>query len=147
MPKFEFIGYDGRRARVLVVEDNDETLLLLRHLLAGVYDVELASGVTEAKDRANKSRFDLLIIDINLGETLTGTDVLKYIRSLSDHINVPALALTAYALPGDEEHYLASGFDAYLSKPFAKRELLQITRALLFRDSPLSSSSNASEVS
>ncbi len=120
-----------QRELVLVVEDNAETRLLLRHLLSGYYEVALAATVDDALRRAVASRFDLLIIDINLGEARTGIDVLQFVRGQSKHAAVPALALTAYALPGDEERYLAAGFDRYLSKPFTNSQLLGLIRKLL----------------
>ncbi|MFW5955458.1 MAG: response regulator, partial [Rhodothermales bacterium] len=72
----------------------------------------------------------LVIIDINLGEHRTGVDVLQHVRATRGD-EVPVLALTAYALPGDREQYLAVGFDAYLSKPFSSEQLRKYISDLL----------------
>lgn len=119
------------RARILVVEDNDDTRLLLRHLLGRTYELALAGSVDDAIAHASRTTFDILIIDINLGEVRTGIDVLTEVRGQPSHRNVRALALTAYALPGDAERYLEAGFDAYMSKPFTSRQLFSVVRDLV----------------
>lgn len=126
----------NRRPRVLVVEDNADTRLLLKHLLSPQYDVRIESTVDDVLAAAAAAPFSLLVADINLGEDRTGIDVLKHIRAIPGRPRVPALALTAYAMPGDEELYLAAGFDAYLSKPFTSRQLLRHAAALVSATAP-----------
>lgn len=110
--------------RVLVLEDNAESRLLLRHLLRRDFDATLVGGVDEALAAAQAQTFDIALLDINLGEKRTGVDVLKLIRSMPQHRDLPALACTAYALPGDRERFLNAGFADYVSKPFVKAELM-----------------------
>ncbi len=114
--------------RVLVLEDNAESRLLLRHLLRRDFDATLIGGVDEALEVAQKQSFDLALLDINLGEKRTGVDVLRLLRKMPQHQNLPALACTAYALPGDRERFLEAGFVDYVSKPFVKAELLSALR-------------------
>lgn len=112
------------KPRVLVLEDNAESRLLLRHLLRREFDATLVSGADEALDAAQSQAFDVALLDINLGEKRTGVDVFKVIRAMPQHSNLPALACTAYALPGDRERFLDAGFMDYVSKPFVKAELM-----------------------
>lgn len=116
--------------RILSVEDNPETRLLLKHLM-GPYEVAFASGVDEALNLVESEHFDLLLLDINLGPGKSGTQLLHILRDREDTAEIPAVALTAYAMPGDEEHYREVGFDGYVGKPFTYAELsTTIDRAL-----------------
>lgn len=116
---------------VLSVEDNTETKLLLKHQLEGSYELSFASTVDEALDVLDEETFDLLLLDINLGPGKNGADLLHMARDRQDSGTLPAVALTAYAMPGDREDLLHEGFDAYVSKPFTQTELNEaIDRAL-----------------
>jgi len=112
-------------SRILAVEDNSETQLLLEHLLKGSYDVEVVPGVDGALDAVDEDAFDVLLLDINLSEEKTGTQLLHLIREREGMGEVPAVALTAYAMPGDREDFLEKGFDEYVSKPFTRADLTE----------------------
>jgi CheY-like chemotaxis protein len=109
--------------RILAVEDNSETQLLLQHLLKPTYEVEVTGSISAALEAAEDEHFDLLLLDINLSEERTGTDLLHLLRDRCDLTGVPAIALTAYAMPGDRESFLDKGFDRYVSKPFTRSDL------------------------
>ena len=110
-------------ARILVVEDAPDIQALLRHLLRD-YELTIVANVEEALYAATEGDFDLLLLDINLGEDRTGVDLLGDLRALPQYATTPALACTAYALHADREHFLAQGFDAYVAKPFSRTDLL-----------------------
>jgi len=112
-------------ARILAVEDNSETQLLLEHLLEGSYDVEVVPGVESALQAVDDSFFDVLLLDINLSEDETGTELLHRIRERDGMGDVSAVALTAYAMPGDREDFLQKGFNEYVSKPFTRADLTE----------------------
>lgn len=121
----------NRSPRILAVEDNPDTQLLLRYLLRPHYDVEIVPHVDDALSAAKNVQFDLLILDINLGEERTGIDLLQELRKESAYRDTPALALTAYAMPGDRERFEASGFTEYISKPFTRKELYEAINNML----------------
>lgn len=110
---------------ILAVEDNSETQLLLKHLLKGSYEVDVVPGVDGALEAVESGSFDVLLLDINLSEDQTGTDLLHLIREREGMDKVPAVALTAYAMPGDREDFLQKGFDEYVSKPFTRADLTE----------------------
>lgn len=112
-------------SRILAVEDNSETQLLLQHLLKGSYEIEVVSGVDEALEAVDENIFDVLLLDINLSEEKTGTELLHLIREQEKMNDVSAVALTAYAMPGDREDFLEKGFDEYVSKPFTRADLTE----------------------
>jgi CheY-like chemotaxis protein len=119
------------KARILAVEDNSETQLLLEHLLKKSFEVTVVPGVDEALDAVAEHRFDALLLDINLSEQRTGTDLLHLLRERDDMTDVPAIALTAYAMPGDREDFLEEGFDQYVSKPFTRADLTEAIETTL----------------
>ena len=137
------------QVRLLVVEDNLDTQLFMRILLEEMGEVRVASTAEEALEEAKgahgapsygtaeavqRSRpFDAVLMDINLGPGMSGTDVLRELRTLPEYRDVPVAAVTAYALPGDRERLLAMGFNAYLAKPFSVGELAELTTRLLER--------------
>lgn len=117
--------------RILAVEDNSETQLLLQHLLKHSFEVVVVPGVDEALDTVEGQSFDALLLDINLSEQRTGTDLLHLLRERDDMADVPAIALTAYAMPGDREDFLEAGFDQYVSKPFTRADLKEAIESTL----------------
>jgi CheY-like chemotaxis protein len=119
------------KARILAVEDNSETQLLLEHLLKKSFEVMVVPGVDEALDAVAEHRFDALLLDINLSEQRTGTDLLHLLREREGMTDVPAIALTAYAMPGDREDFLEEGFDQYVSKPFTRADLTEAIETTL----------------
>lgn len=124
-----------RVASILVVEDQDDARHLLRHLLRTKYHVDLTTTADDALAAAQQNRYDLVIMDINLGGTSrNGSEVLKVLRQWPAYEQVPVVACTAYALPGDEERFIAEGFNAYLGKPFRKSDLFSVLAALLSVD-------------
>jgi len=116
---------------ILAVEDNSETQLLLEHLLKESFEVVVVPGVDDALDAADAHSFDALLLDINLSEQRTGTDLLHLLRERNDMGDVPAIALTAYAMPGDREDFLEAGFDQYVSKPFTRADLTNALESIL----------------
>lgn len=125
-PRRERREQETAPSRVLILDDNTDTLALTRHQLKGIYHVETVADADSALETARTKSFDALLLDINLGGGHDGIDVLHAIRELERYKEVPIVALTAYAMPGDQERFLAAGFDAYLSKPFTKAEITEV---------------------
>ncbi len=118
-------------AALLVVEDNEDTQYLLRSLLEPICELAIASTADDALRIARKRRYRAILMDINLGDGASGSDVLAAIRAMDGYSDTPVLALTAYALPGDRERFLAQGFSGYVSKPFVVTEFVDIVRTLV----------------
>lgn len=126
-----FVGTDSDKATILAVEDNADTLTLLRYMLGKTYRPLLASNVEEALSMAGEHSVDLFLLDINLGQQHTGISLLHDLRDDPRHAETPILALTAYAMPGDRERFLEMGFDGYVSKPFTRDILLETISTVL----------------
>jgi two-component system cell cycle response regulator DivK len=104
-------------ARVLVVEDNAKNMKLFRDVLlaAGYRTLEATTG-EEAVAVAAEHSPDLVLMDIQLPD-IDGIEALGRLRADGRTASLPVLALTAQAMEGDRERFLAAGFDGYLSKP------------------------------
>jgi len=117
----------GQEYRLLIVEDNPDTRKLISYQLASVFDLTIVENYDAAVLCVEIETFDIFILDINLGEeNKTGIKLLATLRTFPHARHTPAIALTAYALPGDRERFIAEGFDDYLSKPFSRAEIISI---------------------
>ena len=123
----------GKKGRVLVVDDDEDIRVLLRELLqrAGFDVLEEANG-RAALRTFHAARPDLVLLDVAMPE-LSGWETLERIRELSD---VPVLMVTAKDAEADRVRGLRSGADDYVTKPFARDELLARVEALLRRAAP-----------
>jgi signal transduction histidine kinase/CheY-like chemotaxis protein len=109
---------------VLVAEDNNvNQKVILRLLNALGCKTTLANDGAEAVELADKKRFDLILMDIQMPR-MDGETAAKAIRSKHGPGTPPIVALTANAMIGDKDKYLRSGFDGYLAKPLARRDLM-----------------------
>ncbi|MEO7457848.1 MAG: response regulator [Gemmatimonadaceae bacterium] len=108
---------------VAVVEDNADNRLLLQAILDGLYDVvEYENGVDALAGLAAKLP-DLVLLDISL-PGMDGNEILARIRADEQLRRLPVIALTAHAMAGDREKYLAAGFNDYITKPIVDETLL-----------------------
>jgi len=114
--------------QVLVVEDNEKNMKLFRDVLTatGFRTLE-ATTAGEAVDMASEHAPDLVLMDIQLPD-FDGVQALRRLRADARTATIPVLALTAQAMRGDRERFLAEGFDGYVSKPVNVRELITIVR-------------------
>ena len=110
-------------ARVLIVEDNPLHLKLVRDvLLKAGFDVIEARTGEEGVARTRDSRPDLILMDLQL-PGINGTQALRLIRNDPSGVDVPVVALIAFAMSQDRDRALLDGFDGYLSKPISVRDL------------------------
>jgi two-component system cell cycle response regulator DivK len=114
--------------RILVVEDNELNMKLFRDVLvAGGYRTLEATSGGEAVELATEHAPDLVLMDIQLPD-FDGVQALGRLRANERTAAIPVLALTAQAMDGDRERFLAAGFNGYLSKPVNVRELIGTVR-------------------
>jgi two-component system, cell cycle response regulator DivK len=116
---------------ILVVEDQEDNRRILRDLLgnAGFELIEAESG-EDALSAVMKQRPDLILMDIQLPQ-MDGYEATRRIKSNPEMKEVPVIAVTSYALAGDEAKARAAGCSAYVSKPFSPRALLAKVREYL----------------
>ena len=128
---YHSVDDEPSESALLIVEDNEDTQYLLRSLLGPICDLSIATTADDALRMARRRRFRAILMDIDLGDGASGSDVLAAIRAMEGYGKTPVLALTAYALPGDRERFLSQGFTGYVSKPFVVTEFVDIVRTLV----------------
>ena len=110
---------------VLIVEDNELNMKLFHDLLEahGYHTVGTRNGI-EALDLARKHRPDLIIMDIQLPE-VSGLEVTKWLKEDETLKAIPVIAVTAFAMKGDEEKIREGGCEAYIAKPISVVQFLE----------------------
>jgi two-component system cell cycle response regulator DivK len=117
--------------RILVVEDQEDNRRILRDLLIGVeFEVIEAENGEEGVAAAATQRPDLILMDIQL-PVLDGYEATRRIKANPALAAIPIIAITSYALSGDEEKARAAGCDDYVTKPYSPRKLLAKIREYL----------------
>jgi len=111
--------------QAVVVEDNEDNRMLLEAILEGRFDITCFAEGESALAALSPSAAvpDILLLDISL-PGLDGIEVLKRLRAQAHTSSIPAIALTAHAMDGDEKRFLAEGFDAYHAKPIVDEDAL-----------------------
>ncbi|MGH6796727.1 MAG: response regulator [Methylocella sp.] len=119
---------------ILIVEDNELNMKLFNDLLEahGYKTVQTRSGV-EAVELARRHKPDLILMDIQLPE-VSGLQVTQCIKDAEDLRHIPVVAITAFAMKGDEEKIRQGGCEAYLSKPISIGKFLETVRDYLHED-------------
>ena len=117
--------------RVLVIEDQEDNRRILRDLLATAgYEILEAVTGEEGVVAAEANRPDLILMDIDL-PGLNGYETTRQIKANPTLAKIPIIAVTSYALSGDDQKAFAAGCDAYVTKPFSPRALLAKIREYL----------------
>ncbi len=117
--------------KVLVIEDNETNLYLMRFMLnnMGYIVLEAKDGITGV-DLAKKGRPDLILMDIQL-PTLDGYATTKLIREDETLKDIPIIAVTSYAMAGDKEKAMEAGCSAYVEKPINPVSFMQMLEQYL----------------
>ena len=117
--------------RILVIEDTEDNRQIIRDLLSSVgYELlEAVDGVSGVA-LAQTEHPDLILMDIQLPE-IDGYEATRRIRAVPELKTVPIIAVTSYALSGDEAKTREAGCDGYVAKPFSPRQLLAKVREFL----------------
>jgi two-component system, cell cycle response regulator DivK len=117
--------------KILIVEDNEMNMKLFNDLLEanGHATLRTKSGV-EAVSLAREHLPDLILMDIQLPE-VSGLEVTRWLKDDADLRHIPIVAITAFAMKGDEEKIRQGGCEAYLSKPISVTKFLETVNAFL----------------
>ena len=117
--------------KILVVEDTEDNRQILRDLLgmAG-YDMVEAHDGAEGVAKAAEHRPDLILMDIQM-PVMDGYEATRRIKANPELKAIPIIAVTSYALSGDEQKTRDAGCDAYIAKPYSPRQMLAKVREIL----------------
>jgi two-component system cell cycle response regulator DivK len=129
--RFFGLREDGMAKTVLIVEDNELNMKLFRDLLeAHGYQTSGTSNGFEALDLVRKMRPDLILMDIQLPQ-VSGLEVTRWIKDDPELRTIPVVAVTAFAMKGDEERIREGGCEAYLSKPISVGKFIETVRRFI----------------
>ena len=117
--------------RILIVEDNELNMKLFNDLLeAQGYETVQTSNGLRALDLAREHYPDLILMDIQLPE-VSGLEVTKWLKEDDSLARIPVIAVTAFAMKGDEERIRQGGCEAYISKPISVMRFIELVKTYL----------------
>lgn len=116
---------------ILIVEDNELNMKLFNDLLEahGYTTLQSRNGM-EAFELARQHKPDLVLMDIQLPE-VSGLEVIKWLKEDDELCEIPVIAVTAFAMKGDEDRIREAGCEAYLSKPISVANFLDVVTQYL----------------
>ncbi len=123
--------------KVLIVEDNELNMKLFHDLLdsQGYQTLQTREGL-QAMALARQHMPDLILMDIQLPE-ISGLEVTKWLKDDEELAHIPVIAVTAFAMKGDEERIRQGGCEAYISKPISVMHFLETVRKHLGTPAPV----------
>ena len=118
--------YSAMTKKVLIVEDNELNMKLFHDLLEahGIRTIETREG-NNVLELARTHRPDLILMDIQLPE-VSGLDVTRWLKNDADLKHIPVIAVTAFAMKGDEQKIREGGCEDYISKPISVTRFLEV---------------------
>ncbi len=112
------------KPKLLVTEDDFENQKFLEMFLKKHFDVEICDSEQSFYDHLNKTKFDVILMDISLRGNKNGLELTKELRSMKGYENIPVICLSAHAFKKDRDNALSAGVDIFLTKPVENKVLL-----------------------
>lgn len=128
------VSHPARSAKskqILLVEDNIINREVTELYLKDFYKIDHAENGEAAIQLSKQNKYDVILMDINLGGGINGIETAREIKKLNGYEKIPVVAVTGYAMAGDKEVLLSEGLTHYLAKPFERGELLQLLAEVL----------------
>lgn len=117
---------ERKKTQLLLVEDNLSNINIVEIFLSEICSIDSVTSGEEALKMILKKSYDIIVMDINLGQGMNGIIAAKEIFKTKKYGNIPIIAVTGYALYSDREKLLSEGFTDYLAKPFTKQQLIKL---------------------
>nr|QEE16614.1 hybrid sensory histidine kinase BarA [Candidatus Prometheoarchaeum syntrophicum] len=113
--------------QIFIVEDNEKNMELFKAVLGTIPNLNILTSITgkEGLQSIASNNIDVIILDIQLPD-MSGIDICKEIRKLEKYKKTPIMAVTSFAMKGDKERILNSGFNDYISKPLQIKEFREL---------------------
>jgi len=116
---------------VLYVEDDFSNRHIVKLFLENIFELETAADGKTALQLAAGKKYELFLMDINLGGAINGMEVVNALRKMPQYAETPIIAVTAYAMGKEKAEFLNGGCTHYLAKPFKKQELIDLVSSAL----------------
>ncbi len=124
-------GATAETFHILYVDDDRFASNLVKIYLKNLCVVDIACDSDSAIENVKRRKYDAILMDINLGMGKSGLETMDMIRGMKNYADTPIVAITAYAMVGDREHFLSKGFSHYISKPFDKNQIYMLIQGIL----------------
>ena len=121
----------NQKKMILCVEDDDTSIEVINISLSKYYNIEVAKDGEKALSKVKEQKYDVILMDINLGPGMNGIDLTQIIRKIPGYEDIPIIAVTAYAGEEDKKEFLSKGMSRYLAKPFLIQDLVKIVEEVL----------------
>lgn len=115
----------GNKNKILVVEDNKETQLIIKAALRNHYELQIVPSAESALNALTQNKFNLVLLDLNLSGEGDGKTILKEIREVMGDKALPVIITTAYDLNQEDKKFFDENANAFLLKPLDKKSLLE----------------------
>jgi len=117
--------------KVLMVEDDESSKDVTEVFLKGICNLTFARSGEEALSAVEKEKFNAILMDINLGTGMSGTEAAGKIKQFDEYKDTPIVAITAFAMQGDRDEFLNAGCTHYISKPFNRISIMRLMKEIL----------------
>jgi len=121
----------GEKRKLLVVEDNRETQLIIKALFRNKYYTKVVDNITDAISQLSEINFDLILLDLNLNGDGNGKTLLMKIRKDEKIHLIPVIIISAYDIKPEDEKFFSENANGYIPKPFNQKVLLQTVEKVL----------------
>jgi len=115
----------------LFVDDDVMSIDLIKILIKPICNLDIAINGIEAIEKAKSRKYDIILMDINLGKDIDGLETTQLIRTIRGYEKTPVIAVTALAMKHDKEDFLNKGCTHYISKPFLREEFVSLIKGVL----------------
>jgi len=114
------------RPTLLVVDNDESSRDIIKLFVQNICDADFADSGEKAFRLINEKKYDIILMDINLGQGMSGVETTKEIRKIESYKSVPIVAITGFAMRGDREEFIQAGCTHYLSKPFSRSKIMKL---------------------
>ncbi len=116
---------------ILYVEDDQINQNVVKIFVKNLYSIDTADNASMGLSMVKQKKYDAILMDINLGHGMNGIQLTKEIKLLSEYIDIPIIAVTAYTMESDKIEFFEAGCTHYLAKPFLRKGLLDMLEKAL----------------
>lgn len=112
-----FKAINNTKKKVLLIEDDEFCAYTVLRLMKNDFEIVHKFLGLEGIEEAKNNQYDIILLDIGLKD-INGVEVLNSIKSIPNYKDIPVIAVTAFAMLGDKEKFIAAGFSYYIAKPY-----------------------------
>ncbi|MCU0332151.1 MAG: PAS domain S-box protein [Ignavibacteriaceae bacterium] len=118
------------KPRILVVDNDESSRDIIKLFVKDMCDADFVENGEKAFRMVNENKYDIILMDINLGQGMSGVETTKEIKKMESYKNIPIVAITGFAMRGDREEFIQAGCTHYLSKPFSRAKIKKLISEL-----------------